>query len=79
MRMPKTIEIADYSGNLKDLVDSVLAGEDVVIARDDVPLVRLTVVDNPLKKRIPGLSQGMAIIRDDFDDPLPDEFWFGEE
>jgi hypothetical protein len=29
-------------------------------------------------KRIPGLNAGMIWISDDFDDPLPDEFWLGE-
>jgi hypothetical protein len=27
------------------------------------------------KRRILGLHAGMLIARDDFDDPLPDEFW----
>lgn len=31
------------------------------------------------KKRIPGLHQGAFIMGDDFDDPLPDSFWLGEE
>lgn len=30
-------------------------------------------------QRIPGLHQGMGWISDNFDDPLPDEFWLGEE
>jgi hypothetical protein len=29
--------------------------------------------------RIPGLNAGMIWISDDFDDPLPDSFWLGEE
>lgn len=28
-------------------------------------------------KRIPGLGKGTIWISDDFDDPLPDEFWLG--
>jgi len=31
------------------------------------------------KKRILGQHKGMGWISDDFNDPLPDEFWFGEE
>lgn len=77
--MQKTIEISEFSGKLEDLVNSALAGEDIVIARDEMPLVRLTVVAAPLRKRVAGLSQGMAWISEDFDDPLPDEFWLGEE
>jgi hypothetical protein len=33
----------------------------------------------PLKKRIAGLGEGTIWISDDFDDPLPDEFWLGED
>ncbi|MBS3026147.1 MAG: DUF2281 domain-containing protein [Dolichospermum sp. DET50] len=29
--------------------------------------------------RIPGLHQGEIWISDDFNDPLPDEFWLGED
>ncbi len=43
-----------------------------------------TPVDHPLpqasKTRTPGLHQGIGYwIADDFDAPLPDEFWLGEE
>ncbi|MEM9766621.1 MAG: DUF2281 domain-containing protein [Cyanobacteria bacterium P01_D01_bin.71] len=32
------------------------------------------------KKRIPGLHRGAFYwMADDFDDPLPDEFWLGED
>ena len=30
-------------------------------------------------QRIPGLFPGSIWISDDFDDPLPDEFWLGED
>ncbi len=29
------------------------------------------------KSRIPGLDAGTTWVSDDFDDPLPDSFWFG--
>ncbi|MBV9849913.1 MAG: hypothetical protein JO250_09595 [Armatimonadetes bacterium] len=31
------------------------------------------------KERIPALHRGQVWIADDFDDPLPDSFWLGEE
>ena len=31
------------------------------------------------RKRIPDLSAGAVWMSDDFDDPLPDSFWLGEE
>jgi hypothetical protein len=33
----------------------------------------------PLADRQPGLHPGAFVISDDFDDPLPDSFWLGEE
>ena len=35
---------------------------------------------HPLPKRIAGLNRGQVLwISDDFDAPLPDEFWLGSE
>jgi antitoxin component of MazEF toxin-antitoxin module len=31
------------------------------------------------KKRIAGLNRGMISMSEDFDTPLPDEFWLGRE
>jgi hypothetical protein len=33
----------------------------------------------PSKPRIPGLHPGAIQVSEDFDDPLPDEFWTGNE
>ncbi len=30
-------------------------------------------------KRIPNLHKGSFVVSDDFDEPLPDSFWLGEE
>jgi mRNA-degrading endonuclease RelE of RelBE toxin-antitoxin system len=30
------------------------------------------------QQRVPDLNKGQIIMSDDFDDPLPDEFWLGE-
>ena len=32
-----------------------------------------------LEQRVPNLHPGSCIFNDDFDDPLPDSFWLGEE
>ncbi|MEH2361345.1 type II toxin-antitoxin system VapB family antitoxin [Nostoc sp.] len=33
---------------------------------------------NRKKRRVAGLHEGMGWISDDFNEPLPDEFWMGE-
>jgi hypothetical protein len=39
----------------------------------------LTVGKKPKKPRVLGLHPGAFQPSDDFDDPLPDEFWLGED
>lgn len=59
--------------HLSRLVDLALAGEEIVIARRDRPLVRLTVIVEPRPNRrvgaLPGLVESMG---DDFNAPVED-------
>jgi len=57
--------------HLDRLVDDALAGEEVVIAKEDNLLVRLEAVASTTKRRF-GLDAGKIVIRDDFDDPMPE-------
>jgi predicted DNA-binding antitoxin AbrB/MazE fold protein len=34
--------------------------------------------DSEKKPRIPGMHEGAFTVSDDFDDPLPDEFWLSD-
>jgi antitoxin (DNA-binding transcriptional repressor) of toxin-antitoxin stability system len=65
------IEVSE--ADLPELVKLVQQGEEVVLAQNGVPVVKLL----PLV-RVPNLFPG-TWTSDDFDDPLPDEFWFGQE
>lgn len=59
---------------LSKLIAAALAGEEVVIARGEKPVVRLTPVDPPPKKpRVPGRLKGQVEWDDRFFDPLPEE------
>jgi antitoxin (DNA-binding transcriptional repressor) of toxin-antitoxin stability system len=71
----KTIDIQD--ANLEELLALVREGTEIILAEGNTPLARLI----PVKKRILGLHAhlGKAWTSDDFDEPLPDEFWLGEE
>jgi prevent-host-death family protein len=59
---------------LSKLIAAALAGEDVVIARGDEPVVRLTPV-KPLEKkwRVPGRLKGQVEWDERFLEPLPEE------
>lgn len=58
--------------NLSRLIADALAGGEVVIARGNVPAVRLVPV-NPRGKRRFGALKGKITIDTRFDEPLPDD------
>jgi antitoxin (DNA-binding transcriptional repressor) of toxin-antitoxin stability system len=66
------VNIAEAKTQLSALVDATLRGDEVVIARRDVPLVRLVAVQSAKVKPRCGVLKGVAEIADDFDAPLDD-------
>ncbi len=70
----KTINIQEADFN--DLLALVREGTEVILMEGDTPLARLTPME--FDQRTPDLHPG-GWISDDFTDPLPDEFWLGEE
>lgn len=82
----KVIALENAPTTVADLLDLLEADDEIVITKGDVPLARLSAV-NPtvsgrpatLQPRIEGLHAGDGWVSDDFDDPLPDSFWFGED
>lgn len=77
--MTKTIDVATTHTPLSELISLALAGTEVILAEGDTPLVRLVPVAPAKPSRIAGLHQGAIWTSDDFDAPLPDEFWTGSE
>ncbi|HQS98786.1 MAG: antitoxin [Hydrogenophilales bacterium 16-64-46] len=73
----KTVNIHEAKTHLSALIAAVEAGEEVVIARANKPVVKLVAVEPKPVQRIPGLHKGEFYMADDFDAPLPDEFWLG--
>ncbi|MDP3912044.1 MAG: type II toxin-antitoxin system Phd/YefM family antitoxin [Gemmatimonadales bacterium] len=59
--------------HLSRLLEQVAQGEEVVIARDGVPVARLVPVPPPLTERPLGMDRGRVVIAPDFDAPLPPE------
>lgn len=76
------INIHDAKTHFSRLVKQALKGEEVIIAKRGVPLVKLTPYEKPTKNRKGGQLKGILITQDNFDDPLPDEYlksFSGEE
>jgi prevent-host-death family protein len=73
----QTVSIRDAKAKLSELVKRALQGDDIVIAEADTPLVRLVPVAGGDRPRVAGLNQGQVWTSEDFDEPLPDDFWLG--
>ena len=59
--------------HLSKLIDQAIAGEEVVIARAGKPVVKLVPIEAPTPRRVFGQLAGKLNVRDNFDDPLPDD------
>ncbi len=59
--------------NLSKLIRLALAGEEVIIARGDVPMVKLVSLAEEQPPRQLGIAEGFVVyMADDFDAPLDD-------
>lgn len=74
-----TIDIRDAQSQLLQLFSLARQGQEIVIAENEVPIVRFVPVPKPTQHRIAGLHRGAMRMHDDFNDPLPDDFWLGNE
>jgi prevent-host-death family protein len=67
------VNIHDAKTNFSKLINQVLKGDDIIIARDGKPLVRLVAYSEVINERHGGQLRGLIKISDDFDAPLPDD------
>lgn len=73
----KITNIHEAKTHLSRLIESVIAGEEVVIAKAGKPLVRLIPYEISQQPRQPGGWEGKVTMSDDFDDELPPELMMG--
>ena len=71
--LTRTFDVRKESPDLKGLLSLVADGTEVVLTEGDTPIARLV----PVGKRVTGLHAGAIWTSEDFDEPLPDEFWTG--
>ena len=66
--------IAEAKSRFSELVQKAMLGEEVVIAKDNKPVVKLVPLDKPKHPRKPGSGKGQILhIAPDFD-ATPTEF-----
>ena len=66
------IELAQAQEHLAELVEQAIEGEEVVITRDDQPLVKLVPALERKRQRQFGSAKGLIEMSEDFDEPLED-------
>jgi prevent-host-death family protein len=78
--MPRqVINVDEATTQLADLLAIASEGGEVIITQNGKPLARLVPISQHQKKRVAGLNRGNIWTSKDFDEPLPDEFWMGQE
>jgi antitoxin (DNA-binding transcriptional repressor) of toxin-antitoxin stability system len=71
--MAVQVNIYEAKSNFSKLINRVIAGEEVIVARSEKPVAKLGPFEKPSRNRKPGSAKGKLIISDDFDAPLPDD------
>jgi hypothetical protein len=77
----KTLDLDDIFASLEEILEMLDLDTEIILTKGDTQIARLSPItptqsdDSP---RIPGLHAGTTWVSDDFDAPLPDEFWTGE-
>ncbi len=78
--MARTIDVREAETQLSHLLALALQGDEIIIEQDGKPKVRLAPVEyQTTMKRELGASRGwVEYMSEDFNAPLPDEFWVDE-
>ena len=67
------INIHDAKTRFSKIINQVLKGDEIIIARDGKPLIRLVPYTEKPEIRKSGQFKGIIEISDDFNAPLPDD------
>ena len=75
--MATQVNIYEAKSKLSKLINQVIAGEEVIVAKSGKPVVRIVPFEKPAQNRKPGSAKGKITISDDFDAPLPEDILRG--
>ena len=65
--------VADAKARFSELIQKAMVGEEVIIAKDNKPVVKLVRLATPGKTRKPGSAKGKIWMAPDFD-AIPADF-----
>ena len=75
--MAVQVNLFDAKLNFFKLINQVIAGEEIIVAKSGKPVAKIVPFEKPTQNRKPGSAKGKLIIADDFDAPLPDDILKG--
>ncbi len=75
--LTETVDVQEVQTRFTELLSLMQQGTQVILAQDNIPLARIVPIASSTKPRVAGLHKGAIWISDDFDEPLPEEFWVG--
>jgi prevent-host-death family protein len=65
------VDIVEAKEKLLELIEAAMRGEEIAIAKDNEPVVKLVAIPKKSKpNRQAGSAKGMVWMSDDFDEPL---------
>lgn len=76
--LSETVDVRDLNSRLTELLTLIAQGNEITLLKDEKPVARLIPLEYE-EERVPGLHRGDVWMGEDFDDPLPDSFWTGDE
>ena len=68
-----TFNVAEAKSRFSELVQKAMIGEEVIIAKDNKPVVKLVRIGEPGTPRVPGSAKGQIWMARDFD-ATPEDF-----
>lgn len=73
----KRVTLAEADGHLAELIEAARHGEEVVIETEGNTSIKLVLVKSERQQRELGVYSGKIRLRDDFNEPLPEDFLIG--
>lgn len=67
------VNIHDAKTHFSRLIKRAIAGEEITIAKNGKPLLKLVPIEEQGRQRVPGLNKDKIEFSEDFSGPLPDE------
>jgi antitoxin (DNA-binding transcriptional repressor) of toxin-antitoxin stability system len=73
----KTVDVHEAQTHLVELLSLVTAGTEIILTEGITPLARIVPMAGATTPRVASLHPGAIWTSEDFDEPLPEEFWTG--